>query len=70
MDGLLNTTDLEVGLILTSPDGIVVEYALHFKFSTSNNEVEYEVLVIGLRIAKDLRVRHLRVHSDLQLIIG
>ena len=69
VDDSSNTTGLEVGLILTSPNGVITEYALQFEFSTSNNEAEYEVLVIGLRMAKELRVRHLRVHSDSQLII-
>ena len=31
--------------------------------------VEYEVLVTKLRMAKDLGVKHLRVHSDSQLIV-
>ena len=58
------------GLILTNPDGVVAEYALRFEFPTSNNEAEYEALMTELKMAKDLGVKHLRVHSDSQLIVG
>ena len=57
-------------MILTSLDGVVVEYALHFEFFGSNNEAECEVLVTGLRMVKDLGVQHLKVYSDSQLIVG
>ena len=57
-------------MILTSLDRVVAEYALHFQFPVFNNEAEYEALITGLRMAKDLEVKHLRVHSDSQLIVG
>ncbi|XP_019701442.1 uncharacterized protein [Elaeis guineensis] len=70
VDGSSNTTGSGVGLILTSPDGVVMEYVLQFGFFASNNEAEYEALVTGLRMVKVLSVRYLRVHSDSQLIVG
>ena len=36
----------------------------------TNNEAEYETLLIGLRIAKVLGAIALRVQSDSQLIVG
>nr|GFB23874.1 reverse transcriptase domain-containing protein [Tanacetum cinerariifolium] len=39
------------GLILTNPEGVEFTDALRFQFTASNNEVEYEALVVGLRIA-------------------
>ncbi|GJV10992.1 reverse transcriptase domain-containing protein [Tanacetum coccineum] len=38
-------------LILTNPEGKEFTYALRFEFDVSNNEAEYESLVVGLRIA-------------------
>ena len=52
------------GLVLTRPDGVIAEYALGFKFLATNNKVEYEALVIGLRVAMDLGVRWLKVFND------
>nr|GEU67330.1 reverse transcriptase domain-containing protein [Tanacetum cinerariifolium] len=34
------------GLILTNPDGIEFTYALRFQFAASNNEAEYEALIV------------------------
>nr|GEY83921.1 reverse transcriptase domain-containing protein [Tanacetum cinerariifolium] len=42
------------GLILRSPKGEEFTYALRFEFDASNNEAEYEALVAGLRIAKQM----------------
>ncbi|KAM2695949.1 hypothetical protein EV1_040390 [Malus domestica] len=44
------------GLVLTTPDKVAMEYALRFKFKASNNEAEYEALLVGLRLAKHLGV--------------
>ena len=48
----------------------MAEYALRFSFKTSNNQAEYEALIAGLRIAKDLKVEKLRAYSDSQLVVG
>ena len=52
------------GLILVSPEGVITEYALHFEFPAMNNGAEYEALIAGLKIAKELGIGQLRVHSD------
>ena len=48
----------------------MVEYALRFEFSATNSEVEYEALIVRLRLAKDVRAKHLKVFSDSQLMMG
>ncbi|GKD06606.1 reverse transcriptase domain-containing protein [Tanacetum coccineum] len=58
-DGSSCTDGSGVGLILTSPEGTEFTYALRFQFSASNNEAEYEALIIGLRIAAQIGVRHI-----------
>nr|GEX76679.1 reverse transcriptase domain-containing protein [Tanacetum cinerariifolium] len=56
------------GLILTSPEGKEFTYALRFKFDASNNEAEYEALVAGLRIAKQMGVKNLTAKVDSRLV--
>ncbi|GJV10666.1 reverse transcriptase domain-containing protein [Tanacetum coccineum] len=56
------------GLILTSPDGAEFTYALRFQFTASNNEAEYEALLVGLRIAAQMGVRNVRVSVDSKLM--
>ena len=55
---------------MVNPEGIIVEYALRFKFSAINNGAEYEALIAGLRIAKELEVDRLQVYSDFQMVVG
>ena len=69
MDGAANAHGSGAGLILTSSDGIDVEYALRFGFQASNNEVEYEAVIIGLNLAHSMEADQLEVCSDSQLVV-
>ena len=40
------------------------------KFSATNNEVEYEGILTGLRLGKALGAMTLLIQSDLKLVIG
>ncbi|GKA45582.1 reverse transcriptase domain-containing protein [Tanacetum coccineum] len=52
------------GLILTNPEGMEFTYALRFRFDATNNEAEYEALIAGLRIAKQIGVKNLQANVD------
>ena len=56
-------------MILTSPEGIDIEYALRFGFRASNNEAEYEAVIVGLNLAHSMEVDQLEVCNDSQLVI-
>ena len=56
VDGASNAQGSGAGLILTSPEGIDIEYALRFGFHTSNNEDEYEAVIASLNLAHSLEV--------------
>ncbi|GAV79085.1 RVT_3 domain-containing protein, partial [Cephalotus follicularis] len=58
------------GLVLMSPDGWTLEYALRFKFKATNNEAEWEALIAGLTIVKHLEVQKVEASSDSQLVVG
>jgi len=47
VDGAANQKGSGVGLIVVSPERITIEKSLRLGFSTTNNEVEYEALLIG-----------------------
>ena len=42
-------------------------YKLHFLYS--NNEVEYEALVMGLKATKRLDIKKLKIFGDFELVI-
>jgi ribonuclease HI len=46
-----------VGVVLIPPEGDILKYAIQFEFPSTNNIIEYEGLVTGLRLAKDLGIR-------------
>ncbi|CAL8174574.1 unnamed protein product [Prunus armeniaca] len=70
VDGSANQQGCGAGLVLTTPDGGKVEYALRFNFRTSNNEAKYEALLAGLRLAKSMSAKQISIHSDSQLIVN
>ncbi|GJZ15016.1 reverse transcriptase domain-containing protein [Tanacetum coccineum] len=56
------------GLILTSPERTEFTYALRFQFTASNNEAEYEALIVGLQIAAQMGMRSVHVSVDSKLV--
>ena len=48
VDGASNQKGLGVGLVLMSPEKVVIEKSLRLDFSTTNNEAEYEALLEGI----------------------
>jgi ribonuclease HI len=69
-DGSLMKTGAGAGLLFISPLGKHLRYVLRLHFPASNNVVEYEALVNGLRIAIELGVRCLDARGDSQLVIN
>ena len=69
MDGSSNDGESGAGLILISPEGHRMHCALRFRFKAFNNEAEYEALIAGLELAKELKVESLDIYSDSQLVI-
>ena len=70
IDGSSNVNRNGAGVILESPTGEKVSYALRFKFSASNNKAEYKALLARLRLAKEIRVEQLKIYSDSQLVVN
>ena len=69
MDGSSNNCGAGAGLMLISPEGHKITCALKFSFKASNNEAEYEAFLVGLRLAKEMKVGYLQIFSDSQLIV-
>ncbi|KAK9078128.1 hypothetical protein SSX86_002185 [Deinandra increscens subsp. villosa] len=67
-DGSSNSDGSGASLILRSPEGDELTYAIRFSFPASNNEAEYEALLAGLRLAKKMGATHLTAHVDSLLV--
>nr|GEV22683.1 reverse transcriptase domain-containing protein [Tanacetum cinerariifolium] len=57
-------------LVLVSPEVKEYIYTLRFKFKTTNNKVEYEALLAGLRIAEEMEIKYLARFIDSQLVVN
>jgi ribonuclease HI len=67
-DGSYTLKGAGVGVVLIPPEGDVLKYAIQLEFLVTNNIVEYEGLVNGLQLAKDLGIRRLLIRGDSQLV--
>ena len=70
MDGSSNSIGAGAGLIIVNIEGVIVEYALCFKFFVTNNRTEYEALIVELKVAREFKVDQLQVYSNFQLVVG
>ncbi|XXG51512.1 hypothetical protein AAC387_Pa03g0060 [Persea americana] len=70
VDGSSTSKRAGAGVVLQSPEGLVIEQAVTLGFKASNNEAKYEALIAGLNSAKILEARSVVVFSDSQLVIS
>ena len=68
-DGLVMVPSLGAGVVLISLDGSRLRYTIRLHFLASNNAMEYEALINGLRIAIKLSATWLYVRGDSELVI-
>lgn len=70
VDGEANNEEAGVGIILISLESYHVQSATHFAFKASNNDAEYEAFIIGLKLALEMKVKIISVHSDSMLVVS
>ncbi|XP_073137642.1 uncharacterized protein [Henckelia pumila] len=68
VDGSSNNEGCGVGVLLISPHGDEIRLAVRLDFRASNNEAEYEAVLIGLRAAKQAGAARVHLYSDSQLV--
>ena len=70
MDGASNQKGSGVGLVLTSPEKVVIEKSLRLDFSATNNEAKYEAFLEGMAMVQRMGGRSIKIFSDSRLVIG
>lgn len=68
VDGSIGKSGCEAGIVLENKEELQLEHVVHFDFQATNNVAEYEALVAGLEIAKELGIKNLKVYTDSQLV--
>jgi ribonuclease HI len=56
-DGSYTLKGAGAGIVLIPLEGDVLKYAIQLEFLSTNNIAEYEGLVTGLRLVKDLGIQ-------------
>ena len=70
VDDSSNQQGSGASVILEGPDDLLIEQALRFAFKANNNQAEYETLIAGMLLAKEMGARGLSAKSDSLLVIG
>ena len=70
VDGASRQSGADIGLQLTSPVGERIEQAVRLGFDDSNNESEYEALIVKVELALAVGAKNLLIRSDSQLVVG
>ena len=66
----MNQKGSGVGLILISPEKVIIEKFLRLDFSATNNEAEYEALLIGMAMVQRMGEKSIKLFSDSRLVVG
>ena len=70
IDGVANHRGSGVGLVLISPESIIITKSLRFGFSATNNEAKYEVLLARMTMVQKMGGKTIEVFSDSRLVVG
>ena len=70
MDGAVNQKGSGMGLVLISPEKLIIEKSLRLGFLATNNEAEYEALVEGISMVQRMGEKLAKMFSDSRLVIG
>jgi hypothetical protein len=59
-----------LGIVLVNPKNIVHPHAIRLEFACTNNEEEYEALIQGMILAQEMKIKHIIVIGDSELVIN
>ncbi|XP_004295240.1 PREDICTED: uncharacterized protein LOC101311949 [Fragaria vesca subsp. vesca] len=69
-DGSRTDTAAGAGIAIANPAGDRFSYSFQLDFKCTNNQAEYEALIIGLEILLDLGVREVQIFGDSLLVVN
>ena len=68
VDGSCSEQGSGAGVVIRSPEGTEITYAMKFDFQLTNNQAEYEAFITGLGLAHALRAERVEIRADSQLV--
>ncbi|XP_068466418.1 uncharacterized protein [Phaseolus vulgaris] len=70
VDGSSNQQGSGAGVILEGLNGLLIDQTLRFAFKANINQAEYEALIAGMMLAKEMGAKGLLAKSDSLLVTG
>ena len=68
VDGVTNQRGLGIGIVIISPDGIILEKSLRLGFSPINSRAEYEAPQVELAAVQKPRGKFVKAYCDSRLV--
>jgi ribonuclease HI len=68
-DGAFSRSGKGAGIVIESPSGQEFSFAYRLEFDDTNNVAEYEALLLGLELCKNMGVKYLNIKGDSDLVI-
>ncbi|KAL2226322.1 UNVERIFIED_CONTAM: hypothetical protein Sindi_1990900 [Sesamum indicum] len=68
VDGSSNANNGGAGILIQGPEEVELEVTARLSFSVTNNEAEYEALILGLELTYEAGARDVEVFTDSQLV--
>ena len=70
MDGASSTMGASDGIVIITLEGVRLEHSFRLGFRASNNEAEYEALLIGLRTVLGMNARDVEIYSNSRVVVS
>ena len=70
VDGATNQKGSRVGLVLISPEKLIIEKSLRLGFLATNNKAKYEALLEGMSMVQRMGGESATMFSDSRLVVG
>jgi hypothetical protein len=68
-DGASSAEGVGAGVVFISPCQEIISFSYKLKFETTNNAVEYEALILGMRSTKEMGIKEIVIFGSVELII-
>ena len=69
-DRASNRKEAGIGIVLITPENLIMEKSLRLGFLATNNEAEYEALLAGVATVRQLGEEVMELYSDSRLVVG
>ena len=70
MDGASSTMGASDGIVIITLEGVRLEHSFRLGFRASNNEAEYEALLVRLRTVLGMNAQDVEIYSNSRLVVS